>query len=112
VVQAAAAILATSRIRNEPEPEKFIVPVDVMPVSPLAAPAEFISHVFESTATEFEFPPILTAPVDVPVFMLVAKFEFAFKFTLAPVDVKPAVALMAPVEVSAGTKSSALTFDH
>jgi len=55
-------------------------------VNPDAAPSVDISHEDELIATVFKFPPILTAPVEVPVFILVAKLELLFIFT-APPDV-------------------------
>ena len=36
-------------------------------------------------------PPMVTAPVEVPVLILVAKFELAFKLIAAPVEVIPAL---------------------
>jgi len=39
---------------------------------------------------------IFTAPVEVPVFILLAKLEEAFKFTAAPVTVSPAEPVMSP----------------
>jgi len=51
--------------------ERSIFPDDAIPVNPDAAPSVDIFHEEESIATVFEFPPIDTAPVDAPVFILV-----------------------------------------
>ena len=47
-------------------PEKLIVPDEVRPVNPDAAPAELISQLVVSTAAVPDPPPIVTSPVDVP----------------------------------------------
>lgn len=44
-------------------------------------------------------PPIVTAPVDVPVFILVSKLESTFRFTSPPWNVAPAEAVSKPVRV-------------
>ena len=54
------------------KPEKVIVPEEEMPVNPEATPAVEISQEVELTATVFDPPPILIAPVEVPVLILVA----------------------------------------
>ena len=42
--------------------------------------------------------PILTAPIEVPVLMLVAKLEEALRLTAAPVEVTPVVVVKPAVE--------------
>ena len=68
---------------------------------PVNAPVVDISQSEELTSTVFEFPPIVTAPVDVPVAILTAKFEEAFNETAAPVTVNPPVVVIRPLEVMA-----------
>jgi hypothetical protein len=47
----------------------------------------------------FDEPPILTAPVEVPVLMLVALFELAFRLVIPPVTVIPDDPVNNPAEV-------------
>jgi hypothetical protein len=61
-------------------------------VTPLTAPAVETSKAVELIAKVFEPPPIETAPVDVPVPILIAKFDDAFRLIAAPEIVAPAVA--------------------
>lgn len=72
----------------------------VIPVMPESAPAVEISHVEESIATVLLPPPMVTAPVDVPVPMLTGKLDDAFRFTVAPVTANPALPVMRPVDVN------------
>src|SRR6266566_3411519 len=71
-----------------------------MPVIPVNAPAAEISQLLESIATVFKFPPIATAPVEVPVAIFTGKFDDALRFTAAPVTVNPLLPVMSPVEVN------------
>ena len=71
--------------REAVKPEKFIVPEEVNPVKPDATPADVISQIEESMATDPEPPPIETAPVELPVLIFVAKLEEALSAIVPPV---------------------------
>jgi hypothetical protein len=62
----------------------------VRPVRPVNAPPEETSQLVVSMARVLAFPPMVTAPVLVPVLMFVVKFEFALMLELAPEKVTPA----------------------
>lgn len=66
---------------------------------PEIPPAEEISQVDESIATLLDPPPIETVPVDVPVPMLTALLDDAFKLIVPPVVVNPALPVIRPEEV-------------
>ncbi|KKS42541.1 MAG: hypothetical protein UV37_C0011G0001 [Candidatus Collierbacteria bacterium GW2011_GWA1_42_60] len=64
--------------------EKSMSPEEAMPVKPEAAPSVEMSQLVELTATVLDPPPMVTAPVEVPVLMLVVKFEESLRLTLPP----------------------------
>ncbi len=68
-------------------------------MTPVIAPAAEISQLDESIATVFRLPPIATAPVDVPVAIFTGKLEEAFRFTVPPVIVSPALPVIRPAAV-------------
>jgi hypothetical protein len=65
----------------------------------LRAPEASRSRVVALTAKVLLPPPIVTAPVEVPVLMLVTKLEEALRLTAAPVTVRPASPVRRPAEV-------------
>ena len=90
----AARVVAPSAFKVE---VVEIAPSEVIAPTPVIAPAVVMSQSDESMATVFALPPIVTAPVDVPVAILTAKFEEVFKETAAPVMVSPPVPWISPV---------------
>jgi len=70
-----------------------------MPVRPEIAPAVLTSQFEELISTVLELPPIVTAAFVLPVPILVAKLEEAFKLTAAPVTVKPSWPVTRPEKV-------------
>ena len=93
-----AKVTAPSALRVE---VVEIAPSEVIAPIPVIAPVVVISQSLESIATVLEFPPIATAPVEVPVAIFTAKLEEALRETAAPVTVKPAVVVIRPSEVIA-----------
>jgi hypothetical protein len=80
-------------------PEKVIVPDEVKPVRPVNAPPEETSQLVVSMARVEEPPPIATAPVDIPVLILVPKLEESLIDVAAPDIVAPADPVNNPAEV-------------
>lgn len=90
-------------IPAEPERLELVRPVMVLEpaaiVAPVTVPLVAISIVVESRANVPAPPPMVTAPVDVPVLMLVAKLELTFKLIAAPLAVNPDCAVTKPAKV-------------
>jgi hypothetical protein len=91
-------MLEEVRVRALPEP---IVQVEAAPpvrfrAEPLASRAIPPLPPLMSTALVSLVLPMVTAPVLVPVLMLVAKLELALRLTAAPVTVRPASRLLSP----------------
>lgn len=64
-------------------------------MSPLLARSKLVEFMTSGALP----PPMVTVPVDVPVFMLVAKLEEAFRLTAAPDTVRPALPVSRPALV-------------
>lgn len=79
-----------------PAPLCAKLPVCEKPVTPEITPAAVRSKLVESIASALLPPPMLIAPVEVPVLMLVAKFELALTLVVAPEIVAPAVPVIRP----------------
>jgi len=72
------ALLPVPRFTSPVVPEsmvRVVVPVELRPVNPVAAPSVETSQVVEFTATVLDPPPIDTAPVEVPVPRFTLKLE-------------------------------------
>ena len=81
-----------------PVPDWLKLPVCENPINPEAIPAVVISHELVSMPSVFDPPPSEIAPVEVPVFMFVAKLEDTFVFDIPPELVR-APELVSPASV-------------
>ena len=82
-------------------PTDVISPEALTVVTPDNAPAVDTSKAVESRAKVLEPPPMVTAPVLVPVFRLVAKLELTLTLTMPPVEVSPAWPVIIELKVLA-----------
>ena len=82
-------------------PVKVTFPVEVKPVKPLNTPAVETSQLVVFMVRVLEPPPIVVAPVDVPVLIFVAKLELLLMLVVAPEIVAPSWPVMSPATVSA-----------